>query len=94
MICTPLPLWDTTAPSIGSASLASIALASSPASWTTMSVASSQSLLPATVGVFARRFGLEAVSPVLFVGALALSASHEALTALTAAPLRESRVTV
>jgi fucose permease len=43
-----------------------------------------QSLLPATVGVVARSFGLESVGAVLFTAALVLLAAHEALTALAA----------
>ena len=41
-------------------------------------------VLPATVGVVARSFGLESVGAVLFTAALVLLAAHEALTALAA----------
>lgn len=54
-----------------------------------------QSLLPATVGVVARSFGLESIGAVLFTAALALLAAHEALTALGGpSPDHESRSTV
>jgi fucose permease len=51
-----------------------------------------QSLLPALVGVMARRFGLEVVAPALLAAALLLYSLHEAMTATRAKALRETQV--
>jgi fucose permease len=50
-----------------------------------------QSLLPALVGVMARRFGLEVVAPALFTAALLLYLLHEAMNATQAKTLREAQ---
>ncbi len=53
-----------------------------------------QSLLPALVGVLARRFGLEIVAPALLAAAVLLYSLHEAMTATQAKTLREVQAAV
>jgi fucose permease len=50
-----------------------------------------QSLLPALVGVLARRMGLEVVAPALLAAALLLYSLHEAMTGAQAKTLREAQ---
>jgi fucose permease len=51
-----------------------------------------QSLLPALVGVMARRLGLEVVAPALLLAAALLYSLHEAMTTTRARALRKSQV--
>jgi fucose permease len=51
-----------------------------------------QSLLPALVGVMARRLGLEVVAPALLAAALLLYSLHEAMIATQAKTLHEAQV--
>jgi hypothetical protein len=51
-----------------------------------------QSLLPALVGVLARRMGLEVVAPALLAAALLLYWLHEAMTGTQVKTLREAQV--
>jgi len=51
-----------------------------------------QSLLPALVGVMARRLGLEVVAPALLAAAALLYSLHEAMTTTRARALRKSQV--
>ncbi|MCI0392020.1 MAG: MFS transporter [Acidobacteria bacterium] len=51
-----------------------------------------QSLLPALVGVMARRLGLEVVAPALLLAAALLYSLHEAMTTSRAKVLRKSQV--
>jgi fucose permease len=53
-----------------------------------------QSLLPALVGIMARRLGLEVVAPMLLMAGLLLYLLHEAMNATQAKTLREENAAI